>query len=81
MGKPTDTEVEMAIAEAIRLRESKKEDVNHVGKVLLNHHHRLKLLEELYRATTSFLHGESAQQHARLVKAVEAYRNYDDSVG
>lgn len=81
MGKPTEAEIETAIAEAIRLRESEKEDKHAVGKVLLNHHHRLKLLEEVYRATTSFLHGESAQQHSRLVKAVEAYRKYDESPG
>lgn len=80
MGKPTDAELEMALAEAIRLRESGKDEFN-LGKVVLNHHHRLKLLEEVFRATSGFLRGESAQQHSRLVKAVEAYRQYEDKPG
>lgn len=80
MGKPTLDEIEVAVAEAIRLRESGEDDFN-VGKVLLNHHHRLKLLEEVYRASSGFLRGESGQQHSRLIKAVDAYRKYEDAAG
>jgi len=80
MGKPTDAELAIALEEAKRLRESGK-DESFLGKVVLNQNHRLKLLEELYRATATFLHGESAQQHAKLVKAVEAYRQYDERPG
>lgn len=78
--KPTPVEIETALAEAIRMREA-AEDEQHVARVLLNHHYRLQLLEDLYKATTSYLHGESALQHARLVKAVEAYRQYENSAG
>lgn len=80
MPKPTKDEIETALAEAGRMREH-GEDEFHLAKTLLNDHYRLQLLEELYRATTSYLHGESAQQHARLVKAVEAYRRYDEAPG
>lgn len=80
MGKPTEAELLIALDEAKRLRESGKDEF-FLGKVVLNHTHRLKLLEELYRVTASFLHGESAQQHSKLVKAVEAYRQYEDRPG
>ena len=80
MGKPTAVEVDRALAEAARLREQ-GEDTHCLGKTLLNHHHRLRLLEEVYRASTSYLHGESGVQHAHLVRAIEAYRRYDESPG
>lgn len=80
MPKPSNDEVEVALAEAIRLREAGEDEFN-LAKVVLNHHHRLRLLEEVYRASSGYLHGQSAQQHTALVKAVEAYRHYDLSPG
>ncbi|MFZ5756369.1 MAG: hypothetical protein ACOY3X_05665 [Pseudomonadota bacterium] len=78
--KPTPAEVETALAAARHLRES-GQDEHFLARTLLNHHHRLQLLDDVYRATASYLHGESAQQHARLVKALEAYRRYDEAAG
>ena len=80
MSKPSNDEVEVALAEAIRRREAGEDEFN-LAKVVLNHHHRLKLLEDVYRATTSYLHGQSPQQHSAVIKAVEAYRHYEASPG
>lgn len=78
MPKPTDTEVEIALEEAKRLRESGQDEL-FVGKVLLNHHYRMQLLEEVYRTAASYLRGESSQQHAKLVRAVDAFRHYEEA--
>jgi len=80
MPKPSNDEIEIAIAEAIRLREA-GEDEFFLAKVVLNHNHRLKLLDEVYKAANSYLHGSSTQQHSRLIKAIEAYRTYDTAPG
>lgn len=80
MVKPTVAETGIALAEAARLREG-GDDEFFIGRTLLNHHHRLQLLEEVYRAASSYVHGESGSQHARLVKALEAYRAYDEAPG
>lgn len=81
MGKLSKNEVEVALAEAGRLRES-GEDEFFIGRALLNSHHRLQLLDEVYRAASAYMRGgESAQLHTRLVRALEIYRRYDEAAG
>lgn len=80
MGKPTKPQVDMALEQAGHLREA-GEDEHYLARTLLNHHHRLQLLDEVYRAAAQYLHGESPQLHARLVRAIDAYRRYDEAPG
>lgn len=80
MAKPTKEQLAVALGEAGRMREAGEDDF-YLGRSLLNHHHRLQLLEEIYRASAMYLHGESPQVHARLARAIEAYRRYDESPG
>ena len=77
MGKPTEEELAEALAEAGRMREA-GEDPRHVAKVLLNHHYRLKLLEQVARAAERYVKfGEDVRAHRELVSALEAYHRAD----
>ena len=72
MGRPTDEELEIAIAEAARLKESGK-DVCFMGKTLLNLNYRVQALEHVLEKTKLFLHsGQGGHEHADLLKAMAA---------
>lgn len=71
MGKPTTQELEMALAEAARLREH-GEDEHHLGKALLNHNYRLGLYEDVLVAAKRYLHsGGASRAHQELTRAIE----------
>ena len=71
MAKPTPEELDVAIKEAIRLREN-GEDEHFLGKSLLNHNYRLQLLEDVLTKAKLYLHsGHSSREHTLLVKAIE----------
>ena len=71
MGKPTEYELQQALAEAGRLRES-GEDEHFVGKTLLNHHYRLGLLEDVLARAKVYLHsGHGSKEHTLLLRAIE----------
>jgi len=71
MGQPTAKELEIALAEAERLRE-KGLDEHYLGKSLLNLNYRLKLMEDVLAKASLYLHsGEGAREHAELVRAIE----------
>ncbi|MEJ2345056.1 MAG: hypothetical protein P8076_09360 [Gammaproteobacteria bacterium] len=71
MGKPTGRELQEALAEAGRMRES-GEDPHHVGKSLLNLNYRLSYLQRVLHAADAFLrYGQEAHLHAELLRAVE----------
>ena len=75
MGVPTETELEIALAEAARMREQ-GEDPHHLAKVLLNHHYQLEVLEKVMRTADVYLHsGESGHEHSLLVKAIETAKH------
>ena len=77
MGKPTKEEMNEALEEAGRMREA-GEDPKHVAKALLNCHYRLTHAEHVYQAAQEYIRsGMDQTAHARLVKAVEAYRTAD----
>lgn len=81
MVKPSKADVELALSEARRMRESGEDDF-FLARSLLNHHHRLHLLEDVYHAASAYVHGgEAPQLHARLIKVLDAYRNYDSAPG
>lgn len=70
MGLPTGEELETALREAARLRESGEDD-HYLGKTLLNHNYRLELMQEVVSAARRYLHsGESSRAHAELEKAI-----------
>ena len=81
MGKPTKEELEMALAEAGRMREQ-GEDEFHVAKCLLNHNYRLKQYEELYLALEHYIRsGQSDIEHGKLMRALEKIRKEDEHPG
>lgn len=71
MGKPTEEELEAALAAARYLRETGK-DTRYLAKTLLNHHYRLELLEEVLRTARRYLYtGQSSREYRELVRAIE----------
>ena len=78
MGKPTATELEAALSEAKRLRES-GEDKHWLGKALLNCHYQTGFLLEVLHAAEDYLHsGLAEREHTRLQLAIEKARKIDD---
>lgn len=78
MGKPTEKELEAALTEAKRLRES-GEDSCFLGKTLLNCHYQNRfLLDVLHAAESYFRSGMAEQEHIRLQQAIEKARAVDD---
>ncbi len=71
MGKPTPEELETALKHAAVLREQ-GEDLFYIGKSLLNLNYRMGFLEDVLAKANVYLHsGESAEEHAKLLKAIE----------
>ena len=71
MGKPTTDQLEQALAQAAWLREHDM-DEHFLGKSLLNHNYRLRLLEDVLHKAKLYLHsGNSAQAHRELLRAIE----------
>ena len=78
MGKPTEQELETAMAEAKRLRES-GEDAHYLGKALLNcQYQHSRLLDVLNAAQRYFHSGMAEQEHTRLLRAIDKAREMDD---
>lgn len=72
MGVPTEEELQTALTEAARMRET-GEDPHFLGKVLLNHNHRIDTLEKVLHAAELFLRtGRGSHEEAILIKAIEA---------
>jgi len=72
MGIPTKEELEHALTMAGKMREMDI-DPDFIAKCLLNTHYRMELLEKVFIQTKVYLNsGESTQEHAKLVKAIEA---------
>lgn len=81
MGKPTKEELEMALAEAGRMREQ-GEDEFHVAKCLLNHNYRLKQYEDLYQMVEHYIRsGQSDIEHGKLVRMLEKMRRDEEHPG
>lgn len=77
MGKPTEQELQIALTEAARMRES-GEDPHYVAKALLNHNYRLKYLEDVLRAAEIYTRsGLGSTAHLKLVSAIKTCRALD----
>lgn len=75
MLKPTDDELQAALAEAERLR-GQDTDPHHLARSLQYLAHRVRLLETVYEAAKNYLHfGQEEHDHALLANAIEAVRN------
>lgn len=71
MGKPTEEELERAIAAAVRMRES-RHDPDFMAKSLLNLNYRVQKLERLMEATRRYLRaGQSANDHRHLLQVLQ----------
>lgn len=78
MGKPTDRELQTALTEAKRLRES-GEDSCFLGKALLNCQYQHSHLLDVLRAAEQYLHsGLAEQEHTRLLRAIDKARAIDN---
>ena len=78
MGKPTEQELETALAAAKRLRES-GQDSHFIGKALLNCHYQHSCLLEVLHAAEHYLRsGMADREHTRLLQAIEKARAVDD---
>lgn len=71
MGVPTQEELDTAIKEVIRMRES-GEDPHFIAKTLLHHNWVIEQLEKVVKAADLYLHsGHGSREHTLLVKAIE----------
>ena len=78
MSKPTEKELETALVEARRLRES-GEDAHFIGKALLNCHYQSAFLMDVLHAAENYLRsGLAEQEHTRLQLAIDKARKVDD---
>jgi hypothetical protein len=74
MLKPTDEELQAALAEAGRMREQDA-DPHHLARSLRYLEHRVRLLEAVHGAARDYLRfGQEEHQHAILANAIEAAR-------
>lgn len=74
MGVPTTEELQIALNEAARMREQ-GEDPHHIAKALLNHNHRIGILERVVFAAELYIRsGQGGHEHTELIRAIEAAR-------
>ncbi len=71
MSMPTQEELEIALAEAGRMREA-GEDPKFVAKALLNAHYQVEQLSHVLAAVELYFHsGMAVTEHQKLKKAVD----------
>ena len=81
MSMPTEEELEMALAEAARMREQ-GEDSRYVAKALLNCHYQVEQLTQVLTAVELFLHsGMAVTEHQKLKKVLEKAKSAIDRSG
>ena len=75
MLKPTNDELNEALAEAERMREL-DQDPHHLARALQYLEHRVRRLEAVFEAAKNYVHfGQEEAEHAILVNAIEAARS------
>lgn len=78
MSKPTDEELKQALNKAIYMKEH-NEDPDYLAKALLNHHYRLKYLEEVLFAADRFLnHGMAEHERMNLLGLIIKAKNAEN---
>jgi hypothetical protein len=77
MSKPSKQQLESALAAAQRMR-AEGADQDHLAHAFLYLQRRDELLERVLQAVEHYLHsGHGSQEHARLLKALDAARQQD----
>lgn len=70
MSKPTETELKHAVQTAINMKETGN-DTDFMAKTLLNHHYRLRYLNELLKIADRYMnHGMADHERALLLHAI-----------
>jgi hypothetical protein len=78
MSKPTDDELKLALRAAIELKEQNA-DPYFIAKALLNHHYRLRYLEEVLRIADRYInHGMGDRERTELIQAINKARTAED---
>ena len=71
MSKPTDTELKIALAKAIEMKEQ-GHDEYFLAKSLINHQYRIRYLEEVLQIADRYInHGMADGEHTALLRAIE----------
>lgn len=74
MKRPSDDQLQAALAQAEQLRDA-GQDVNSLGHAFLYLLHRCEYLERVHEAAERYINfGQAEAEHARLVKALEHAR-------
>ena len=75
MSKPTDTELKIALNKAIKMKEQGHDDY-FLAKSLINHHYRIRYLEEVLHIADRYLnHGMADHERTELLRAIEKARD------
>jgi len=78
MSKPSNQELEIALAKAKQMRESGR-DSDFIAKALLNCHYQATFLEQVLHAAEHYLNsGLGEREHTRLIQAVSKARSVDE---
>ncbi len=78
--KPDESEFQIALDEAERIRE-KDEDSCHMAKCLFYLHQRNNDLEDVFKHLERYLlFGQPVEEHAALIRLVEGIREREDVV-
>jgi len=74
MSKPTDIELKTAITHAIKMKESGQDEF-FLAKSLINHHYRIRYLEEVLKIADRYMnHGMADHERTELLRAIEKAR-------
>lgn len=71
MSKPTELELNIALKTAVEMKE-KDNDPDYLAKALLNHHYRIRYLEEVLQNADRYVnHGMAEHEHMKLLRSIE----------
>ena len=71
MSKPSKLELDIALKTAVEMKEQDN-DPDYLAKTLLNHHYRLRYLEEVLQAADRYMnHGMAQHESMRLLRSIE----------
>ncbi|MDH5471374.1 MAG: hypothetical protein OEY87_00535 [Gammaproteobacteria bacterium] len=71
MSKPSDSELKTALTKAINMKEQ-GEDEFFLAKTLINHHYRIRYLEDLLVIADRYMnHGMAEHERMGLLRAIE----------
>lgn len=78
MSKPTENELKTALNKAIEMKEKGQDDF-FLAKTLINHHYRIRYLEEVLRIADRYMnHGMADHEHTMLLRAIEKAKEAEE---